>query len=279
MGRFSPCDAIAAIFDWQTGPGLRTLPNSDNNLSGSKQSKEDEVMALTTALLNFVPVESVCDENEHSSFEKISSVQAEAGRRHSKVYRVTPKPAKPADASTDSQDSSPTEILRDDNRGLSQQEPEHTGSQLNWQPSKVMMQAHHQEKSSTNSAMKCSQSHNTENSGHSRVPLLPTRPRSQPIPIPRRSRDSKFHDEIREMELIMNEYDLATWRLYNRITDYRQRRGIVVFDSHRPPSTHENSDLSQSTASGQATNGQEPSLPLMEIPLNEEYGAIFQMDL
>ena len=64
--------------------------------------------------------------------------------------------------------------------------------------------------------------------------------RSQAIPIKMHpSRDDEFDEEILQSGSNRNAYDMATWRMYYRIVDYRQRNPPLT-DSHQtsycPPS-------------------------------------------
>ena len=101
------------------------------------------------------------------------------------------------------------------------------------------------------------------------MPLEYHRCHSRPIAIKRTTRDMNAEDEIREMENAANEYDWATWRLYSRIIDYRQKHSI----KYVPAKPAESQDSSEA---GPLKDGNLASTQNQDY---SHYGEVFELDL
>jgi hypothetical protein len=105
------------------------------------------------------------------------------------------------------------------------------------------------------------------------------RVRSRAIAIKRPSCNEQL-DEIRQSTLAA-EYDWATWRMYNRIIDHRQKYPL----NYHPNDSMKSQDHSSSSVEGHGTTEstfppQEfENLPLSSEPTYPEYGEVFELDL
>lgn len=105
------------------------------------------------------------------------------------------------------------------------------------------------------------------------------RVRSRAIAIKRPSSDEQL-DEIRQ-STVAAEYDWATWRMYNRIIDHRQKYPL----NYHPNDSMTREDHSSTSGSGHGTTEsafppQEfENLPVSSEPTYPEYGEVFELDL
>jgi hypothetical protein len=104
------------------------------------------------------------------------------------------------------------------------------------------------------------------------------RVRSRAIAIKRPSTNEQL-DEIRQ-STVAAEYDWATWRMYNRIIDHRQRYPL----NYHPNDSMSREDQSSTSAAGHGTKEstfpQEfENLPVSSEPTYPEYGEVFELDL
>ena len=253
------------LFDWPQSAELPAAGIAPLAADRHSEPNSNEIKALTTALLNFTPIDRQEDAALDTSLDAVLVEPRQRYVGHAAVtgFQDSIRPAHP-------------KILQTTN--ITQHEPNTILT------SKAQQHQH--------KALPLVAKHN--NMHHPSVmpqqPLLQVgrkrdncserRPsRAIAIPRPTNSNGTMKDDDRRDMESAMLEYDYATWRLYNRLILHRQRRRTRLHHTVHDELLRSTSAEDQDENVDRSNTNHKSKPSTTTTPMHEEYGGVFDLEL